>query len=202
MPIAQSSVVVSMDSIPTLTTERLILRPWREEDRVEFASMSADPRVMEFMPGLLTRTQSDAVMERVREHWRKHDCGWWALEIRGGARFIGFAGLWKPTFSAHFTPCVEIGWRLAAEHWGKGYATEAARASLAYGFNHLAMNEIVSFTTVSNQRSRRVMKRLGMSHDASDSFEHPALTAGHPLRTHVLYRLLRGGGGLGCKTTG
>ena len=171
-----------------LTTSRLRLRRWQDEDLLEFARLNADPRVMAFMPKSLTRGESDAMAGRIREHFDRHGFGLWAVEIIGGAEFIGFTGLSIPRIVAPFMPCTEIGWRLAAEQWGHGYATEAARACLDFGFRVLGLTEIVSFTTVSNVRSRRVMQRLGMTHSASDNFEHPSLPPGHPLRPHVLYR--------------
>jgi RimJ/RimL family protein N-acetyltransferase len=147
---------------------------------------------MEFFPGPLDRAESDALAGRIRDHLARHGFGLWAVEARGVADFIGFVGLSVPSFQAPFTPCVEIGWRLAHEHWGRGYATEAARAALAFGFRDLALEEIVSFTVPMNRRSRRVMERLGMTRSAADDFEHPALPEGHALRPHVLYRLRRG----------
>ena len=175
-----------------LETERLILRPWREEDRAPFAGLNADPRVMEHFPKILDRAESDAVFERVRAGFAEHGYGPWALQVKGGAPFIGFCGIWSPRFEAHFTPCVEIGWRLAAEHWGRGYATEGARAALAAGFERLGFPEIVAYTAVKNARSRAVMEKIGMRFDG-ETFEHPNIAAGHPLRTHVVYRLKRGG---------
>lgn len=181
-----------MPSIPTLMTDRLILRPWREEDRTEFARMNADPRVMEFFPARLTRSESDAMLDRVTAHWEKRGFGWWALELRETGAFLGFTGLLVPSFTAHFTPCVETGWRLLAEHWGQGYATEAARASLNHGFNRQGLQEIVSFTAATNLRSRRVMERLGMTRDPADDFDREVIPMGHPLRPHVLYRVRKG----------
>jgi RimJ/RimL family protein N-acetyltransferase len=165
-----------MDTRPVIETPRLILRPWREADRAPFARMNADPRVMEFFPACLSRVESDTLFDRVRSELL-------AAELRETGEFIGYIGLSVPTFEAHFTPCVEIGWRLAAEHWGRGLATEGARAVLAG-----AEGEIVSFTTVGNWRSRRVMEKLGLTHDPRDDFDHPRLPEGHPLRRHVLYR--------------
>jgi RimJ/RimL family protein N-acetyltransferase len=176
---------------PTLTTPRLRLRAWREDDLAPFAALNADPRVMEFMPRRLDRAESDALAARIRDHFARHRFGLWAVEAPGVAGFLGFVGLSVPSFHAPFMPCVEIGWRLAHEHWGRGYATEAARAALAFGFGDLALDEIASFTVPANQRSRRVMERLGMSRSAADDFEHPGIPAGHPLRPHVLYRLSR-----------
>jgi ribosomal-protein-alanine N-acetyltransferase len=179
---------------PTLTTERLILRPWREADLEPFAALNADPRVMEFMAGLLDRAGSDALVARAQAHFDTQGFGLWAMEVPGVAPFTGFVGLMRPRFEAHFTPCVEVGWRLAFAHWGKGYATEAARAALAFGFGTAGLDEIVSFTAAGNARSRAVMARLGMVHDPREDFDHPSLPADHPLRRHVLYRARRARG--------
>jgi RimJ/RimL family protein N-acetyltransferase len=140
--------------VKSLLTERLELREWREGDLPAFAARNADPRVMEFMPGRLNRTESDALADIITAHFETHGFGLWAVEVTGVAPFIGFVGLWVPTLKAHFTPCVEIGWRLAFEHWGRGYATEAARRALALGFGPLGLAEVVSFTTRANRRSR------------------------------------------------
>jgi len=177
------------NSFPTLSSERICLRQWREADRDAFAAMNADPRVMEFFRSPLTRDESDALVDGIEKHFRERNYGLWAVEVPAVAPFIGFAGLHFAQFSAPFTPCVEIGWRLAYDHWGHGYATEAARLALGYGFNTLALPEIVSFTSTANQRSRAVMERLGMRRDAADDFDRPTLPEGHPLRRHVLYRL-------------
>ena len=171
----------------TLTTGRLILRRWREADREPFARMNADSRVMQYMPALLTRDESNALVDRVEEHFEQCGFGPYAVEFEG--HFIGYTGLWTPTFYAHFTPCVEIGWRLAAQFWNQGFATEAARRVLEHAWADLPRTEIVSFTVPVNLASRRVMEKLGMSHNKADDFDHPRLAAGHPLRRHVLYRL-------------
>ena len=176
-----------------LRTERLLLRRWRREDREPFAAMNADPRVMEFFPALLSRAESDARVDRIEAHFKQHGFGLWAVEIAGGAPFAGFIGLSIPSFEAHFTPCVEAGWRLAAEHWGRGYALEGARAALAFGFDSLELEQIVSYTATSNLRSRRVMGKIGMNHDPDGDFDHPLLPEGHPLRRHVFYRIGRPG---------
>jgi len=168
-----------------------VLRGWREEDRGPFAALNADPAVMEFMPRTLTRAESDGLVDRIVAHFGEHGFGLWALEAPGVAPFVGFTGLSVPRFEAPFTPCVEVGWRLAREHWGRGYAPEAARAALRHGFDRVDLEEIVSFTTVTNERSRRVMEKLGMTRDPSEDFDHPALPEGHPLRRHVLYRVRR-----------
>jgi GT2 family glycosyltransferase/RimJ/RimL family protein N-acetyltransferase len=176
-------------SFPTLRTERLILRPWDAADLEPFAALNADPRVMEFFPNLLDRAESDALATRVQDHFVRHGYGLWAVEIPGVARFAGYVGLSVPTFWAHFTPCVEIGWRLARQYWGHGYASEGARAALAFAFNDLALTEVVSFTSRRNTRSTLVMERIGMKREPADDFEHPLLPEGHALRSHVLYRL-------------
>jgi len=178
-----------------LTTERLILRQWQESDRDAFARLNADPAVREFFPRVQTREESDADAGRIRKAIEERGWGFWAVEVRGGASFIGFVGLSKPRFEAHFTsprtPCVEIGWRLAKEHWGNGYVSEAATECLRFGFEKLTLQEIVAFTVPLNVRSRAVMERIGMSRDPADDFDHPNLEPGHPLRRHVLYRMSR-----------
>lgn len=181
-----------MPALPEeLHTDRVWLRRWRLEDRAPFARLNADPRVMEFLPGVLSQEESDVLAERIETHFERHGFGLWAVEIPGVTPFAGFIGLVRATFAAPFTPCVEIGWRLAAEHWNHGFATEGARAALGFGFAALQLEEIVSFTTVGNLRSRRVMEKLGMTRAASDDFDHPLLPEGHPLRPHVLYRIAR-----------
>jgi RimJ/RimL family protein N-acetyltransferase len=180
-----------MPTMPTLTTERLLLRPWRDADLPVFATLNADPRVMEFFPKRLDRVESDALAAAIRANCEPRGFGLWAVEILGAAPFIGFVGLSVPRFEAHFTPCVEIAWRLASAHWHNGYAIEAARRSARFAFEQLGLDEIVSFTVPENLRSRGVMERLGMTHTPDDDFDHPILPAGHPLRRHVLYRLLR-----------
>jgi len=171
-----------------IATERLLLRRWRADDLAPFARLNADRRVMEHLPGPLGREESDALARRIEQHFADHGFGPWAVEVPGLAPFVGFVGLARPGFDAHFTPCVEIAWRLAAEHWGRGYATEGARAALAFGCGALALEEIVAFTVPGNARSRRVMENLGMTHEPRDGFDHPDLPEGHPLRRHVLYR--------------
>lgn len=150
--------------------------------------MNADPRVMEFMAHALHRAESDALADRIARHIDAHGWGLWALEVPDQAAFIGFVGLSRPGFEAPFTPCVEVGWRLAFDYWGQGYATEAARVALSFGFTILGLSEIVAFTTETNLRSRAVMERIGLTHDPQDDFDHPALAPEHPLRRHVLYR--------------
>jgi RimJ/RimL family protein N-acetyltransferase len=175
-----------------LRTDRLVLRRWRPEDREPFARLNADPRVNEFLPGPLLRAESDARADRIEAHFQKHGFAQWAVEIPGITPFAGFVGLSIPGFEAPFMPCVEIGWRLAADYWNRGYATEGARAALAFGFQWLKLAEIVSFTVPGNLRSRRVMEKLGMTHSVNEDFDHPLLPEGHRLRRHVLYRLPRG----------
>jgi RimJ/RimL family protein N-acetyltransferase len=172
-----------------LTTSRLRLRLWRDEDLEPFAALNADPRVREFFPSVQTRQESADSMQIIRDHWQRRGFGLWAVDVIGGAPFIGFIGLMVPSFDAPFTPCVELGYRLAFEHWGSGYATEGSRAALEFGFTTLGLPEIVAMTAVRNARSRRVMERLGMQRDPADDFDHPNIVSGHPLRRHVLYRL-------------
>jgi len=176
-----------------LTTSRLILRPWRDADLSAFARLNDDPSVMEFLPRRLTRDESDAYAARIRADSEKRGWGFCAVEVKAAANpavpFIGFVGLSIPSFEAHFTPCVEIGWRLAKEYWGCGYASEAAAASLRFAFDKLKLQQIVAFTVPLNIRSMRVMERIGMSRDLAGDFEHPKLPAAHPLRPHVLYRV-------------
>lgn len=154
--------------------------------------MNADPVVMEYFPETYTEERTRQFVERIRERWRELGYGLWAVERKDSGRFIGYVGLWRATFPARFTPAVEVGWRLAADQWGCGYATEGARAALDYGFETLGLDEIVSFTSVLNLRSIGVMERLGMRRDARDDFEHPNVPDG-PLRAHVLYRIRRAG---------
>jgi RimJ/RimL family protein N-acetyltransferase len=172
-----------------LRTDRLLLRRWRAADRAPFAAINADPRVMEFFPSTYTREESDAAVTRIETHFAEHGFGLWAVEIPGITSFAGLVGLTIPRIETHFTPCVEIGWRLAAEHWGRGYATEGARAALRFGFDELELSEIVSYTSVENLRSRRVMEKIGMTHCPDDDFDHPMVPQGHPFRRHGLYRM-------------
>jgi len=173
----------------TLTTERLILRPWRPEDLEPFAQLNADPRVMEYYPSTLSREESDRFAKRINSELLQNGWGLWAVSVPGVSDFIGYIGLTRVEPPYPFAPAIEIGWRLAYDHWGKGYATEGAKAAIKYGFDKLGLSEIVSFTTVNNARSRRIMEKLGMRHKPTDDFDHPKLPEGHRLRRHVLYRL-------------
>jgi RimJ/RimL family protein N-acetyltransferase len=174
---------------PPLKTERLVLRRWRYGDRAPFAAMNADPEVMEYFPAALTPDQSDALIDRIETGFERRGFGFWALEVAETKQFIGFTGLSVPRFEAHFTPAVEIGWRLTRPSWGHGYASEAARRALAFAFTDLGLAEVVSFTSRTNLRSQAVMKRIGMTNDPADDFDRPALDEGHPLRRHVLWRM-------------
>ena len=180
-----------MPRLPEIDTERLRLRSWRDDDRPAFAELNADPRVMEHLHSVLSRQESDALFDRIETHFELHGFGLWALELHESGRFAGFVGMSIPRFEAHFTPCVEVGWRLAHEHWGRGFATEAARAALTFGFERLDLDEIVSFTVPGNLRSRRVMERNGMTHEPADDFDHPMFEPSHRLCRHVLYRARR-----------
>jgi ribosomal-protein-alanine N-acetyltransferase len=175
----------------TLTTGRLLLRRWRDSDREPFQALNADPRVMEFMPGTLTARESNDLIARIEQHFARHGFGLYAAELIDQKTFIGFIGLNIPSFEAPFMPAVEIGWRLAYDSWGRGLATEGARAVLRHAFETLKLPSLVSFTVPQNQRSRRVMEKIGMVHDSSANFDHPRLPEGHALRRHVLYRLHR-----------
>lgn len=172
-----------------LKTQRLILRPWREEDLQPFAQLNADPRVMECLIGPLSQQESNELAIRIQNKMKEQGWGIWAVEVPGVANFIGFVGLAHVLFSAPFTPAVEIAWRLSYHHWGLGYATEGAKAALDFGFKAIKLNEIVAFTVVNNMRSRHVMEKLGMHHDPKDDFDHPKVPKGHLLERHVLYRL-------------
>lgn len=176
-------------AVDELRTARLLLRRWRDEDRAPFARLNADPDVMEHFPAPMTPAESDALVDRIEAGFEECCFGLWAVEIRASGVFAGFTGLARPSFEAHFTPAIEVGWRLARAAWGHGYATEAAAAALTFGFDTVGAREIVSFTAVANRRSRAVMQRLGMRRDASDDFDHPLLPEGDRLRRHVLYRL-------------
>jgi len=174
--------------VATLETSRLRLRSWRDSDIDPWAEMSADPRVMEHFPSTYTRAQSEASLIRMRERLEREGHGWWPIEVKGGTSFAGVIVLQEIPFDSHFTPAMEVGWWLAYDHWGKGYATEGASAALAYAFGELQRSEIVAITTPVNVRSQRVMERLGMTRDPAGDFDNPYLEAGHPLRRHVLYR--------------
>lgn len=175
-------------AIFVIATPRLLLRGWKAEDRAPFAAMNADPKVMRYFASPLTELETNAMLDRNAAHFEQYGFGLWAAELSSTGEFIGFIGLSVPQFEAPFTPCVEIGWRLAANHWNKGLATEGAGAVLRYGFESLRIEEIVSFTSVDNLPSRRVMEKIGMNRDPKDDFDHPRLPIGHELRRHVLYR--------------
>jgi RimJ/RimL family protein N-acetyltransferase len=177
-------------AIPRLATDRLLLREWRDPDRAPFAALNGDPRVMEHFPALLSREESDSLVDRIVAHWREDGHGLWAVERTADGIFLGFTGLTAPG-SADMPPFVEVGWRFAVDGWGQGYATEAARAAVAWGFDALGLEQIASWTTVANLKSQAVMQRIGMTHDPADDFDHPRLPVGHPQRRHVLYRLRR-----------
>ncbi|NJD06575.1 MAG: GNAT family N-acetyltransferase [Methylococcaceae bacterium] len=176
--------------IRELGTARLTLRQWQASDLEPFARMNADPQVMKFFPALLSRTESDAMADRMRALITERGFGFWAVELEESQAFIGFVGLHIPAAKLPFSPCVEIGWRLALPPWGQGYATEAAQEALRFAFAHLELPEIVSFTALGNLRSQAVMRRLNMR-PQPETFQHPEIPAGHPLREHCWYRLRR-----------
>jgi ribosomal-protein-alanine N-acetyltransferase len=182
-----------------LSTARLLLRRWRETDREPSAALNADPFVMEYFPARLTRADSDQLIARIESGFDQRGYGLWALELRATGEFIGFTGLDTPSFEAHFTPAIEVGWRLARSAWEQGYATEAGLQSVGFGFEEAGLGEIVSFTSAANLRSRAVMKRIGMTHDPLDDFDHPELEEGDDLRRHVLYRMSAGDWSPACR---
>jgi ribosomal-protein-alanine N-acetyltransferase len=173
-----------------LRTARLLLRDWRDDDLEPFAAMAQDPAVIRHLRPI-DRAGSDAMARMVRAHAAAHGFCLWAVEIPDAAPFIGYVGLQRVAFDSHFTPAVEIGWRLASAHWGRGYATEAACAARDAGFDRFGLDAIVSFTVPANVASERVMQRIGMTRDPADDFAHPRIPAGHPLSPHILYRLRR-----------
>ena len=177
--------------VTVLRTERLVLRGWRPEDRDPYGALNADPDVMEHFVGVLDRATSDAEAERFAADLERDGWGHWVVTLPEDDRLIGFTGLAVVDFPASWTPATEIGWRFARHAWGHGYATEAARAVLAFAFESLGLDEVVSFTATSNLPSQRVMQRIGMRRDPADDFEHPRVPVGHRLRRHVLYRLDR-----------
>ena len=174
-----------------IETDRLILRQWKSSDVEPFVSLNADSRVMEFFPATLSRAETEAMIATAEERISRDGFGLWAAEVKGTKVFIGFIGLSVLGYPLPFSPCVEVGWRLAFDYWGRGYAQEGARAALAFGFDKLGLEEIVSFTSVSNLRSRHVMDRIGMTYDVQGDFDHPKLPEHHPLKRHVLYRKVR-----------
>ena len=172
----------------SIETDRLILRPWTEADLAPFFEMNQDPKVIEFLPGVMSRDQVELFFEKVRGHFETYGYGLWAVELKRTGEFIGYTGLFNVMFEAPFTPAVEIGWRLASTHWGHGYATEAALAVMDFAKEFLSLSEIASFTVPQNLRSRNVMKKIGMQRDLLGDFNHPRLDESHPLSLHVLYR--------------
>ncbi|OEZ49314.1 hypothetical protein JAB1_25040 [Janthinobacterium sp. MP5059B] len=180
----------TMQEIIELMTPRLVLRQWRDSDLAPFAALNADPRVMAYFPTALSRDASDAMARRCSGLIDERGWGLWAVALRENDAFIGMTGLHIPAAQLPCSPCVEIGWRLAFDYWGQGYAQEAAQAALQAGYERLQLPEIVAFTALPNVRSSALMARLGMRREAA-TFEHPALPAGHALRTHCLYRLTR-----------
>jgi RimJ/RimL family protein N-acetyltransferase len=172
-----------------MRTERLVLRRWRDTDREPFAAMNADPEVMEHYVAPLTPAETNGFVDRIEASFDERGWGLWVVELVGTGSFIGYTGLAPAPPTTPFAPAVEVGWRLAKDHWGHGYATEAARAAVDHGFTTVGLDEIVSFTVPRNVRSQRVMQKLGMTRDPAEDFDHPNVPEGHPLRRHVLYRL-------------
>lgn len=179
-----------MNNIIEIDTERLKLRQWRQEDWPLFANLNADLEVMQFYPNVLSTEQSNTMAQKMEALIRERGWGFWAVEKCDDRQFIGFVGLHIPNYDLPVTPCVEIGWRLAKKYWGRGYATEAARASLDVAFEKLNLTEVYSFASVGNKKSQAVMQRIGMT-NTMNNFEHPMMPEGHPLREHVLYKIDR-----------
>lgn len=175
----------------SIESERLILRPWREADRQPFADMSADEGVMEHLLPLAPHDAYHTWIDRQIENQKKYGMCFWAVEAKQGGTFVGAVGLLPVTYEAHFTPAVEVGWRIARPFWGLGYAPEAAAAAIRFGFESLQLPEIVANAGTANEKSMRVMAKLGMQRDPSDDFEHPLVPEGSPLRHQALYRLTR-----------
>ncbi len=178
-----------MRNEPIIQTDRLILRQWNDEDFESFAELNADPRVMEFFPATWTLEESKASMQTARKHIEMYGWGKWAVSLLATGEFIGRIGLEEMDFQAPFSPNIELGYRIAYNYWGNGYASEGAKGALEYGFKQIGLKEIVAFTPALNQRSQFVMQRIGMHHDSKSDFDHPKLAEGHPLRRHVLYRI-------------
>jgi RimJ/RimL family protein N-acetyltransferase len=176
--------------ITELNTNRLLLRQWREEDLADFARINADPKVMEFYPKLLSRQESDAAASKFWSLITENGWGFWAVETIAERAFIGLVGLHRPAYKLPFGPCVEIGWRVASPYWGKGYATEAAEASLEFAFDQLDLLEVFAFTSVGNMKSRAVMERLRMV-NLQANFDHPTIPRNSPLREHVVYKIIK-----------
>jgi len=176
-----------MDAEIFIETPRLILRQWQQADIEPYVLLNYDPEVAEFFPSTLTREETMAQIDRATNHIKQHGFGFFAVERKDNGEFIGFTGLSHPRFESHFTPCVEIGWRLSKANWGNGFATEAAKACLQFGFETLKIDEIFSFTAEHNIRSENVMKKIGMV--KAGYFEHPSIAGGHPLKRHVLYKI-------------
>lgn len=172
-----------------IDTTRLILRDWKEEDLLPFSELNRDPTVMEFMPKQLSKEESDELATKIKQELHFRPYGLWAVEVKGGAPFIGFVGLHYQDFEAHFTPCVEIGWRLRKEAWGQGYATEAAMAVLEVAFCEIKLDEVVSFTYRENMRSLNVMRKIGLKRDVGGDFMHSKMPKDHPLAPQILYRI-------------
>lgn len=189
------SATATNEPMPELRTERLLLRGWQDADLAPFAELNADPLAMEHFPSTLSTEQSAAMVEVLGTRWREDGLSWWAVEVLATGAFVGAVGLLRVDIDALFNdpehPSTEIGWRLRREAWGQGYATEAARAVVDHAFRDPTLDELVSFTVVANTRSRRVMEKLGMTHDADGDFAHPRVEPGTPWRHHVLYRLPR-----------
>jgi len=179
-----------MAQITKLVTERLILRQWLPSDYATFAEISADPVVMKYYPNSLTVLKSNEFSKKCKTLISHNGWGFWAVELKNNSEFIGFVGLHNPETKLPFSPCTEIGWRISQSHWGHGYATEAGNEALKFAFTQLELAEVVSFTTLKNSKSIRVMEKLNMV-NTFRNFKHPSIPKGHELQEHVLYSITR-----------
>lgn len=184
-------ITIFQNYLMILETERLFLRTWKAEDIEPMTIINKDPKVRKFLPSIGNRSMTESMIERFIKHYREYGFCLYAVEHKTTHKLLGFVGLNIPSFAAHFTPAVEIGWRLASQYWNKGFATEAAKAVLKHAFTNLGLNKIVSFTVVGNRQSRRVMEKIGLHHDAKDDFDHPKIDKNSPFCHHVLYRLTK-----------
>ena len=190
-PAQRALVLKTFPHALELRTQRCLLRNWKDSDLPEWVTMNADPAVRRYFSTIQTQDEALAEAKSIRNNMAQRGWGIWALEVPGKLAFAGFVGLHVPTFEAPFMPCVEMGWRLPQAAWGQGYASEAARAAAAFAFDVLALDEVMAYTTPTNEPSRRVMQRIGMTHSAADDFDHPRVAADHPFCRHVLYRLTK-----------
>ena len=177
-----------MTKVVEIKTKRLLLRQWNKADLADFALLNSDPEVMEYLPKILNREESDNLADRIISLLSDNGWGFWAVETISNNSFIGFVGLHEPKYELPVKPCVEIGWRLSRKYWGNGYATEAGNAALEFAFKTLNLNNVYSFTSVANLKSESVMKRLKLENQ-NKNFNHPSIPDDCQYREHVLYKI-------------